>query len=642
MKTLTRVLCLVLCLVMMVPVMVSCAAKELTYGPQINMYLSSEVYNFDPAYAYLDSSAVKVLGLMYEGLMTIDDDGDLKKAMCEEWEYDEDPGVLPDDPSDDTYTLTIKLKTSAWSDGRAVHADQFVYAWKRLLDPEFDGEGAELLYDIKGAWDRKILMKSPDDIGLEADKKVLKITFAHPVDPEEFLRKTANIALAPLREDIVDHYYNWSSANTTIVTNGQYTILSYYPGYNLRLARNTYYNHNIEEEDELPTPMKYVKPYLINIDYQLNAETMMQQFEEGQLFYIGELPASKEIREQYKNKAEIMDTLCTHMYYFNTNVEPFNNPEVRKILSDVISREEIAAELVFAKPATGIVPGGVHDLTNKDDFAENNANKLSASAAKSIAEAKSALSAAGIDPGSYGKFKLTVKVNADSEYSDSSGELTINKGDKIDKSISQNTVDYVIASKVVEIWNQLGFDFELNCVSTAVYQEATSAITQYRDILVESLFGTYGEGIEVYEKDNIVVERAGFDVIALDYQLMAESAFSALSIFAADYSGSMLDAQEKSMGHITGYNNETYNTLISEAYQAYATGDKATLSAKLHEAEALLLTEMPVIPIVVHQDAKLVSNKLSGVKFNYWGSPIITKANLKNWQDFLIIKEDEE
>ncbi|MBE6609957.1 MAG: hypothetical protein E7634_04765 [Ruminococcaceae bacterium] len=640
MKTITRVLCLVLCLVMLAPMLVACAAKELTYGPQINMYLSTEVYNFDPAYAYLDANAVKVLGLMFEGLMKFDDDGNLKKAMCTEWEYTEDEGILPDDTSDDEYKLVVKLKTSAWSDGRAVSADQFVFAWKRLLDPEFDGEGAELLYDIKGAWERKNEMMSPDDVGLEADKKVLTIKFAHPVDPEAFLRKTANIALAPLREDIVEHYYNWSSANTTIATNGQYTLLAYYPGDSLMLARNTYYNHDITEEDELPAPMKYVKPYLINIDYRLNAEEMMQRYEEGQLFYIGELPASREIREQYKSRAKITETFATHMYYFNTNVDPFNNPEVRKILSSVISRNDLAAEVVFAKPATGVVPGGIHDLTKKDDFAANNASKLSGDATMSISEAKSALSKAGVNPASYGTFKLTVRTNADGEYSDDTGTHTLHKGGKIDEALAHNTVDYVMAKKVIDIWNQLGFKFEINGVNTAQYNEATSSIVQYRDCFVETLFGTYGDGIQVFEADPIVVERAQFDVIAIDYQLMEETALSALSVYATYYAGSMLNAEENPMGHITGYNSEAYNKLIDEARALYVAGDKEGLSAKLHEAETLILNDMPIMPLIVYQNAVLVSNKLSGVKFDYWGSPIITKANLKNWKDFLIIKDE--
>lgn len=642
MKKLTRVLCLVLCLLMLTPTLVACAAKELTYGPQINMYLSTEVYNFDPAYAYLDSSSVKVLGLMFEGLMKLDEKGNMKKAMCTDWEYTEDPGILPDDTSDDEYKLEIHLKTSAWSDGRAVSADEFVFAWKRLLDPEFDGEGAELLYDIKGAWERKNEMMSPDDVGLEADRKVLTVKFAHPVDPEEFLRKTANIALAPLREDIVDHYYNWSSANTTIVTNGQYTVLAYYPGDSLMLARNTYYNHDTSDADDLPTPMKYVDPYLINIDYKLNAETMMQQYEEGQLFYIGELPASREIREQYKNRAKITETLCSHVYYFNTNVEPFDNPEVRKILSNVISRNDLAAEVVFANPSTGIVPGGVNDLTKKDDFAANNANKLSGDAVMSISDAKSALSKAGVNPASYGTLKLTVRVNAVGEYSDDTGTHTLFKGSKIDETLAYNTVDYVMAKKVVETWNQLGFKFEIEGVNTAQYNEASSSIVQYRDRLVETLFGTYGEGIPVFESDPIVVERAKFDVIALDYQLIDATALSALSVFATNYAGSILDAEENPMGHITGYNNEAYNTIIDEAYALYVAGDKAALSAKLHEAEAMLLNDMPVMPLIVYKNAVLVSNKLSGVKFDGWGSPIVTKANLKNWKDFLIIKDEED
>jgi len=649
MKKLTRVLCLVLCLMMLAPTLVACGAKELTYGPQINMYLSSEVYNFDPAYAYLDVSAAKVLGLMYEGLFTIDNKGNLEKAMCTEWEYTEDEGILPDDPSDDVFKLVVKIKTSAWSDGREVSAEQFVYAWKRLLDPEFDGEGAELLFDIKGAWERKNEMMSPDDIGLQADRKILTIEFKHSVDPEAFLRKTANIALAPVREDVVDHYYNWSSANTTIATNGQYTILSYYPGDSLRLARNTYYNHDITETDEEPTPMKHIKPYLINIDYKLNAEEVMKNYEEGQLFYIGELPVSKEVREQYKNKAKITDTLCSHMYYFNTNVEPFNNPEVRRILSNVISRNDLVSEVVFAKPATGIVPGGVHDVTKKDDFAANNATKLSGDAAMSIADAKAALKAAGVDPSSFDTFELTVRVNEDGLYNENDGYHNIISDARADKAKVQNTVDYIIASKVVEVWNQLGFDFEIKGVNTKQYKEVTSSIFQYTDELVEALYGTYGE-IAVSDDrqgnpevtENFNTPRQSFEVIALDYQLMDETALSALAVYATNYSGAMLDEEEKSMGHISGYNSEAYNKLIDEAYALYVAGDKAALSAKLHEAETLILNDMPVMPLIVYQNATLVSNKLSGVKFNYWGSPIITKANLKNWKDFLIIKDDED
>ena len=77
MKKFTRMLCLVLCLVMLLPTVVACSTKDGTYGAQINMYLADEIHNLDPAYAHLDSGSAKLIGLLFEGLMYIDEKGKL-------------------------------------------------------------------------------------------------------------------------------------------------------------------------------------------------------------------------------------------------------------------------------------------------------------------------------------------------------------------------------------------------------------------------------------------------------------------------------------------------------------------------------------------------------------------------------------
>lgn len=664
MKKFTRILCLVLCLMMLVPMVASCAEKDSSYGAQINMYLTNEVYNLDPAYAHLDQSALKLCSLLFEGLMTIDEDGDLEEALLDDWDYVEDEHI-PSDPTDDTFTMTIELKDSAWSDGRAVHADQFVYAWKRLLDPDFYGEGAELLYDIKGAYDRKVNMYSPDDIGLTADKKILTIEFAHSVDPEDFLRKTASVALAPVRQDAITSYKDWSSANTTIVTNGPFTLLSYEPGQKMQLARSPYYRRDITDDDYVD-PTKYVNPYLINIDFQLNAEDMMKAYDNGELFYISELPCDKATRDKYKKKAEITDTFCTHSYYFNTNKAPFNIPEVRKALSEVIDRTELVNEVVFAYASTGIVPNGIAD--NKGDFAKNNQNKLSATATKSVAQAKqaivAALGAAGMstDLASYGKIYLTVKTDVVSDYKAGGKDELV-----ISTSKYGETVDLVVAEIVAAKWKQIGLDVEVKCVNTEEYKESTTAITQRKDMLVNILYGTYGEysywndddpnrpiAGESWERGDAMSEADGreddlaFDVIAIDYQLLMDDAFSALSIFAADFSGSTLTTDvgnEVPTGHVTGYNNEQVNTLVAEAFaakSARAKGYKAVVSEKLHAVEAILLEEMPVIPLFVYKDAVLISDDLSDIDFDYFGAPNFNDTSLKNWEDYIEVEEEED
>ncbi|MBQ9115655.1 MAG: hypothetical protein IJY04_01385 [Clostridia bacterium] len=635
MKKITRFLCVVLCMAILASCFVGCAQTGNATGAYINMYLSSEVYNFDPAYAHLDSSAIKLLGLLYEGVMKLDDDGKVVKALCKDWKYTEDPGVdtAPEATADDKYTMEIELKVTAWSDGTALSADDFVYAWKRLLEPDFDGEGAELLYDIKGAIERKTLAESPDDIGLYADKQIITIEFAHPIDPEDFLRKLTSISLVPLRESTVSYYQDWSSASTTILTNGPFTIRTYDPGQQLILERNIYYMHDTSE-DEDPIPDKTVKPFRIVVDYTLNNEQIMQKYEEGQLFFISELPASTEIRNQYKNKVDVSDAYSSHMYYFNTTKAPFDNAAVRKALSDVIDREAIANAVVFAKASTGMIPTAVTDVTKKDSFAANSAVKLSTTAAD-ISAAKKAITDAGINPADYGTLKVLVRAECDSEP-DTSGVRIKNN----DKDIMSATIDVMVANMIVEQWNKLGFKFEVEMVNAVKYEETTSQLVQYSDAIVNSLYGANTET----GKEPIVVAPRSFDVIALDYQMLDTTAFSALSVFSAKFSGCQLDFSAENLyetfGHITGYNSEEYNALIDAAFEAYKAGDKALLSQKLHEAEAKLLSDMPVIPIFEYQNVVLKSSKLSKIGYSAWGSMDFKSTKLKNWKDY--VPEGEE
>ncbi|MBR2461311.1 MAG: hypothetical protein IKB34_08810 [Clostridia bacterium] len=635
MKKIARIICLVLCIATLATCFVGCAGTGNSTGAYINMYLSSEVYNFDPAYAHLDSGAVKLLGLLYEGVMKLDDDGKVVKALCEEWSYDEDLGVdkSPEATQDDKYVMEIKIKTSAWSDGTALSADDFVYAWKRLLEPDFDGEGAELLYDIRGAIERKTLAESPDDIGLYADKQIITIEFAHSIDPDEFLRKLTSIALVPLRESTVSYYDNWSSASTTIITNGPFTIRTYEPGQKLILERNIYYMHDTSEDEE-PIPDKTVKPFRIVVDYTLNGEAVMQKYEEGQLFFVGELPASTEIRNQYKNKVDVSDAYSTCMYYFNTTKAPFDNPVVRKALSDVIDREAIANAVVFAKASTGLLPSAVTDLTKKDSFAANSATKLSTTAAD-ISAAKKAITDAGINPADFGKLYLTVRSACDSEP-DTTGVHIKNTN----KDVMSASVDVMVANMVVEQWNKLGFKFEVKMVNAQEYEEPTSQLIQYADGIVNSIYGAETKTL----KGEISVAARSFDVVAVDYQMLDTKAFSMLSVFAEKFSGCQLDFSTEnlynSFGHITGYNSEEYNAIIDAAYEAYKSGDKELLSQKLHEAEAKLLSDMPVVPIFEYQNVVLKSSKLSGIKYSAWGSMDFKKTKLKNWKDY--VPEGEE
>ena len=77
------------------------------------------------------------------------------------------------------YKLLIDLKSTKWSDGRTVQAADFVYAWKRIIDPEFRGDASSLLYDIRNARKVKFGDASIDDFGASAVDTYTPVSYTH-------------------------------------------------------------------------------------------------------------------------------------------------------------------------------------------------------------------------------------------------------------------------------------------------------------------------------------------------------------------------------------------------------------------------------------------------------------------------------
>ena len=78
--------------------------------------------------------------------------------------------------------------------------------------------------------------------------------------------------------------------------------------------------------------------------------------------------------------------------------------------------------------------------------------------------------------------------------------------------------------------------------------------------------------------------------------------------------------------------NEQYNAIITEAYAERDASKRADL---LHQAEELLLSDAPIVPVIFNTNAYAVSKELSKVKSNYWGAQIFTKATLKDYVQYL-------
>ena len=621
-----KLIALMLCLVMILGALAGCAAKdkdeeleEEDPGAYIYMYLTEPVYNFDPAYAYGNESALRIVSLMYDNLFVLDKNGKAKKSLVKDYEIDKDE-----------YTITLTLREDTyWSDGNVISANDVFFAWERLLDSTRSFEAASLLYDVKNAKAAKEGDASIEDVGIQLlNTTQIEINLNEGTNIDEFLVKLTSYALAPLRSDIVRRTVqeiDWAKSPTNIVTSGPFRLrsISYEPeDAGIMLERNAYYHRDFMED----APDVAVKPYRIIIDYTKTGEEILAAYENGEIFFVGDLPLdvrSKHTLEEWADIADVKDALSTHSYVMNQNTvvryynaSAFNNlsyaenlvegvdgekifakSEVRQALSLAIDREAIANAVVFAEAATGLVPNGVFETNSKKDlFSENRVKTI---ASNDLTTAKQMLTNAGIDPAKY-MFSISVPA-----YDD---------------------VHVKIAEMVRDVWgeNGLGFHVTVNAVENIENKDAS--VSTGATIL----------GV----KDDIFAESyaAGkFEVAAIDYTAFAPDALSVLAPIAKGYSGNAsIEPQGDTFSvalHKSGYDSEAYSEKIATAFaQSSNPKDRAVT---LHAAEEILMEDLPIIPIIFNKSITMKSKELSKVKYSYYGNAIFTSTKLKNYEDYL-------
>lgn len=691
---LKRIIALLLCALMLIPFLASCSKKdENDVGAYITMYLTDDVFDFDPANAYYNKDALNVVSLMFDTLFTLNEKGKVKGSLAKSY-------TIKENPERNEYTMEITLNETSWSNGTRISADDVVFAWKRLVKHTNSFAAASLLYDIKNARAVKEGDVSIDDLGVEAlSVDLVRISFEGPIDYDQFLLNLTSVATAPLYENYVTKNADWAKKPSTMVTSGPYKIgkinykmsedETYYDDYALDdiyamgvdvdgkkdkyrekgdigsgdfligdvnffyLERNVYYYRDTERD----AIDKSVTNYRILVDCSKSDSEILDDYKNNRLFYIGDIPLSLRNDSFVKDKADVSNALSTFVLYMNEDAliddgskdgsKLFASAEVRKALSLAIDRDAIAEAIGFTQAATGLVPPGVFEAGKKakKDFRTVGGELISTSA--SLSKAEEILTAEGIDPS---KYSFSVKVAA---YDD---------------------VNVAIAEQIVEAWNKLDFNVTLEKVQAIKnndYLKETNSITPdvCDDLLIES------------------IQRNNYEVVAFDYNAYSVDAWSVLSSFANPFSGMQLDMSDPSNYHLynhsTGYNSQEYNDLmeaiyyipyyanlaendyeflslydtpeefadlyqrIKAVYDEYGitpskkssdwTKQKATL---LHKAEELLLDDMPVIPVLFHQNAVMVSKELKGVTATYYVPGYFRKTSLKKYHDYIPVLEN--
>ena len=320
-------------------------------GVELNVNIGPEPATIDPA----KNSAVDGATLInhaFEGLMKLDSEDKIVEGQAAKYEVNEDETV---------YTFTLR-DDAKWSDGQAVKAEDFVYSWQRLVNPDTAADYSYMIGMVKNA--NEIMAREEKDLtklGIKAlDEKTVEVTLTNPTP--YFLEICAFPATYPVRKDIVEaNADTWATDPKTYIGNGSYVLKSWEHQAKMSYVKNeNYYD------------LANLGPDTINFVLMEDQNTILSAFKNGEILFGDDLP-SEEIEAMKDNGLYIESQLGTYFLSINVNKEGLDNVKVREALSLAIDRDYIVEKVAKGGqiPADTYVATGLTDADGKTQFHDN-------------------------------------------------------------------------------------------------------------------------------------------------------------------------------------------------------------------------------------------------------------------------------
>ena len=260
------------------------------------------------------------------------------------------------------YVFHLRSAAKYW-DGTPVKAQDFVYAWQRLIDPRLASYNESLFADAVLNGQRVSLMDPQRDtasidaalatLGLKAvDDLTFQVQLARP-DPA-FLWLATLPAGAPVRKDVVAKSADkWSTAPETLVTNGPFKVTEMVKNDHVRVERNPSYWGG--------------KPALTRIDFMIvnDGAAALTKYKNGQLDEITVQPpqAASVAADSLLNRQLVkLPNLTVFWLAFRVNSPPLDNVKLRQAMAQAIDRDAYVAQVLAGQglPATTFIPKGMH------------------------------------------------------------------------------------------------------------------------------------------------------------------------------------------------------------------------------------------------------------------------------------------
>lgn len=323
-----------------------------------------------------DEMSFEVLGATTEGLYVLDDNGQEQQALVKE-------------VKEDGLKYTFKLKEAKWSNGDPVTAADFVYAWRRVVDPKVASEYAFILETagIKNA-DKVAKGELPlEQLGVRAvDEKTLEVELERRVP---YFKKILTFgSFLPMNEKFVKEKGDqYAQKPENLLSNGPFKLESWIAGNSFKVVKNdTYWDKDSVKLDSIT--WKIAK----------DSQTAALEFDTGTADFVR---LSGDVIERYKSDERLKPALGGYLWFLVQNLEKvpqLKNVNLTKAIANAIDRKELAESVLKdgSIGAGGFIPKELAVSPSGKDFREQSGVFFNEGPEKAKEYAKKAFEELGI------------------------------------------------------------------------------------------------------------------------------------------------------------------------------------------------------------------------------------------------------
>ena len=362
----------------------------------------------------------------FDTLLNVDKDNKIIAGAAEKWET-----------STDGLTWTFHLRKGLkWSDGTALTAKDFVYSWKRVVDPATAAPYGETVLGMVKGYD-EAAKGNLDALAVKAtDDNTLVVELAHPC--AYFDKLAAFATLSPVNKATIDKNGDaWATKPETYITNGPFYISEWVPSSYIVFKKNPNYRD--------PNSVKLDSIKLLLME---DSNAAYGAYKTGEAMMIKDVPTAEIPSLKGKSDFHVDPDLGTYYLSLNNSLPQFSDARVRQALSLAIDRKYVAETLMQGvyTAATNFIGTGVADWDGSAFMKNANGGKPyinNDDPAGNLAKAKQLL--------------------ADAGYADGKGFPTINY------SINDAGYHKVVAQYIQSAWEKLGLTVKVNVVEWASF-----------------------------------------------------------------------------------------------------------------------------------------------------------------------------